>query len=167
MDTAAIRNKKVFLVTSGDYSDYRIYGAFSTNKLARAFIADAKAANRGNDYSDDAAEQIYTGECYWAAGANVEEWVIDEMVKARVYSSWSCGMLLDDGSLKEPVREGKTFGIPAPAHQFASKVPAYGNKDLVRVTSIKSAAHALKLCAEKRQEWLRTRAQGLEHPEAK
>lgn len=41
--------------------------------------------------------------------------------------------------------------------QFNVKVPVYNNRPIVRTRSTVSVDHAVKLAAEKRQEWLRNR----------
>jgi len=133
---------KVYVITSGDYSDYSIYGVASTKSKAEAIIAAAKGADE-----------------YWAQDARIEEYPVDEMLTYKQFVEWHCGMLLDDGSVVEQhdrVAWAKPFR--SRVEQFNVKVPFYQNRPIVRVKSAVSQAHANKVAAEKRQEWLRTKA---------
>lgn len=59
-----IKTKKVFVVTSGTYSDYQIDAIFSTKKGAEKYIAGAKQID------------------VWHSGTRVEEYELDEYVNA-------------------------------------------------------------------------------------
>lgn len=141
---------KVFIITSGCYSDYGIRGVGSTKKQAQAAIDAAKAADE-----------------YWAGDAGIEEWDVDELLSFRKQRVFQCGMLLDDGSVVERHGESEdeeeqrtVFEKPfrGEVTQFNAKVPMYKDRAIVRTRSTVSIGHALKLAAEKRQEWLRKRA---------
>lgn len=136
---------RTFIITSGCYSDYGIRGVGSSRKQAQAAIDAAKAAEE-----------------YWATDAGIEEWGVDELLGFRKQRVYSCGVLLDDGSVVEKY-EGTdddhitTFEKPfrGEVTQFNAKVPLYQNRAIVRTRSTVSINHALKLATEKRQEWLR------------
>ncbi len=75
-------DEKVFLVTSGSYSDYGIRGAFSTLAKAQSAIDEAKRLNAlyvEADYEDS------TGGVgiYWVEDAGIEDWMKDAMRKKK------------------------------------------------------------------------------------
>lgn len=134
--------KKVFVITSGSYSDYGIYGVCSTRKLADRAISAAKGSDE-----------------YWASDANIEEWPLDELLERKPQKVWMCGMLLDDGTIVEPKQSFVKTEFSKPfrgrVDQYDVKVPFYRNRPLVRVSSTVSQTHANKYAAEQRQKWLR------------
>jgi hypothetical protein len=138
---------KVYIITSGSYSDYGIHGVSLSKKKARAAIDKAKAADE-----------------YWACDADIEEWEADEVLQRENQTYWACGMLLDDGSVVEPRAEGyqsTIFDKPfrSRIEQYGVKVPFYNNRPIVRTRSTVSAKHALKVAVEARQKWLREKAE--------
>ena len=144
----------VYVVTSGSYSDYGIRAVFSTRKLAQDYIDKANSIREadGVDYS--------TANVYFAADANIETWGLNLEVEAKAFSFWTVGMLLDDGSVIEPVHEGLEYGRPVSrVVQCGVKVPCYNNRPIVRVFSVKSAKHAQKMAVEARQAWLRKKTE--------
>ncbi len=141
----------VYLVTSGSYSDYAIDGAFSTRELAQAYIDKAKGICQADGSYD-------VGNVYWASDAGIEEWPLDKESDAKQFTFWTVGMMADDGSVIEAVRSSQEFGHPESlVTQLAVPVPMYNNRLIIRVRSVKSGDHALKLAAEARQRWLRER----------
>lgn len=62
--------KMVYLVTSGEYSDYSILAAFSTREAAEAFVAQREARASGS-FRGDAFELSYGERC------DVEEYELD------------------------------------------------------------------------------------------
>ena len=135
----AKKKATVYVVTSGSYSDYGIRAIFSTQELAQAYIDKANAA-----------------ETYWASDTTIEEWPLDGEAEAKLFTRWKVGMLLDDGSVKEGPCESQEFGHPeSKIEQYGNTSPCYANRPIVRVVSVKSAQHALKMAAEARQKWLR------------
>lgn len=133
--------KTVFVVTTGSYSDFRIKGVFSSAKKADEYISRSKKSQiaHNTDYND------------------VEEWTLDELAASKEYTHWHYTLFLDDGAQVDPVHTSEQFGIPQNNGQIFEKVPYYQGRGIVRVQSCKSAAHAKKLAAEKRQEWLRNK----------
>ena len=133
--------KIAYVVTAGCYSDYGIYGVFSTKKKAETYISRGKAVNE-----------------YWASEADIEEWIVDENMKMTQHTLWQVGMLLDDGSVVENYVSDR-FSIPCnKVVQLGVCIPFYQNRPIVRVHSVKSEKHALKLAVEARQGWLREQA---------
>lgn len=137
---------KVYIVTSGCYSDYGIRAVSLSRKGAQDAIDAARLADE-----------------YWANEASIEMWVADEILAFRKQMVWMCGMLLDDGSIvepKDPTYTNTCFTVPfrSQVEQCGVKVPAYGNRPIVRVRSTVSYKHAVKLAAEARQGWLREQA---------
>jgi hypothetical protein len=53
---------KVYIISSGEYSDFRYHGVFSSEALAQEYIEKAKRAEE-----------------YWANGARVEEHEVDAL----------------------------------------------------------------------------------------
>ena len=132
----------VYVVTSGEYSDYGIDGVFSTKELAAKYI---------REYN----------ECYNNSGRfnDVEEWVLDapSMVKAIRRPFWEVTINLIDGTINN-------YNVNA--HEYTSE--EFPNKTPVEelntcrclyqyfiVKSYKGLEHAQKLAAEYRQELLR------------
>lgn len=141
---------KVFVVTSGCYSDYGINAIFSTRKAAQEYIDKARALHAEDD------GEYCIGNVYWAADANIEEWPLDSESHAKKFDFWTAGMLLDDGAVVEPARKGTEFGHPkSKVEQCGVFVPRYNDRPIVRVRSVKSADHAMKMAVEARQGWLR------------
>lgn len=145
---------KVYVVTTGSYSDYGVRAIFSTRKKAEEYMERCKAANNSDTEND--------GYCYVDTDFNsIEEWTLDEGLQERAYDRWHVGIMLDDGSLeygKSPTHS-KQWGVPQNEARVDEHIPIHKGRGAVRVYSCKSAEHALKLAAEKRQEWLRRTAQ--------
>ena len=133
------KGNKVFVVTTGCYSDYSIKGIFSSKEKAEQYMVACRgsAACWDKDFND------------------IEEHILDQGLAEREHTRWRCGIMLDDGSLGEAVVAQQNWGLPENSHYVAERVPVYKGRGIVRVESVKSAEHALKLAAEKRQEWLR------------
>lgn len=134
----------VYVITSGCYSDYGIHGVSLSRKNAQKCIDNALAAEE-----------------YWAEDAAIEEWEVDGLLKSKRMEVWRCGMLLDDGSIVES-RPDPNVIFEAPFRgritQYATKVPMYKNRRIVRTESTVSQKHAQKLAVEARQKWLRGRS---------
>lgn len=149
----------VYLVTAGSYSDYGIHGVFSTREKAKEFIKNAQSIKDNSNIDD---EEPYISYVYWANKASIEEWPLDTLLNNKVQRVYSCGMLLDDGSVVEPSNPEYSHYVwenpfRGEIEQFNVKVPVYNNRPIVRTRSTVSVDHAVKLAAEKRQEWLRNR----------
>lgn len=130
---------KIYLVTDGEYSDYSIYGAFSSREKAQQYI-DARNA---------------PDTCWRLSGANIEEWEIDEGLSERLHTRWRIGLALGNGEVVEPARSNESWGLPANGVEGISSVPCHQNRGIVRAESVESAEHAMKLAVEARQKWLR------------
>jgi hypothetical protein len=135
---AWLRETKCFIVTAGSYSDYSIYGVFSSRENAQVYI-DARIEN-GLGFGDT---------------PDIEEWEIDAGLRERSHTRWFVGMFLDDGAICEAVKSSEQFCDPVNAIDGIARVPCYNNRPIVRVQSVDSAEHAMKLAVEARQKWLR------------
>lgn len=134
----------IYVVTSGEYSDYSINAMFSTKELADQYIA----------------KSIAHADLNYNYGYNVEEWELDKYAAAKELSIWGMGMLLDDGSIVEGPFVFTDLGLEFTSriNQIGDNVPCYQNRPIVRVHSTVSAEHARKVAAEARQGWLREQA---------
>lgn len=126
---------KVYVVSSGEYSDYQIRGIFSTFEKACEFVETGK-----RDSTHDG------GNAWKYEHVEIEEHGLDEPIE-NVHAVYSAHISLKDGALvREHARN--EWGTPE------SNSWVYG--DEAGGKSCKSSAHALKLAAEARQKWLRT-----------
>jgi len=127
---------KIYIVTSGDYSDYGVDAVFSTKEKADAYVATARA---NGDFS--------------CCVNNPDEWELDAIPLESIKSMWTVNCDLGDGSLDEPIgptAEVVSDGSRGDADIFAPW-RAVGR-------SYVSAEHAKKLAVEARQKWLREQA---------
>ncbi len=127
----------IFVVTSGEYSDYGIRAIFSTEELANRWIALHKEGDRSE--------------------FNIETWSLDGEATAENITVWRCGILLDSGEIKEPPYPYTEVRVPFRGYilQAAVSVPAYDGRLVARVESGVSAEHAEKVAVEARQAWQR------------
>lgn len=133
---------KVWVVETGCYSDRTVRGIFSTRAKAQQYI------NRCRE----------SLECYYTDFNEIQGWILDEPLKEREYTRWGVGIMLDTGSLETREYKQQMWGIPHSGFIVWENIPAYNGRGAVRAESCRSAAHALKLAVEGRQQWLR------EHP---
>lgn len=123
----------IYLVTSGEYSDYRIRAAFSAQELADAY-------------------------CRESSDASVEVWALDEKAGTTRKECYFASVYLDDGSLRSAGTDTSSClvrpGDRLPYRQVCStwRPPL---RQYVVVWSSESPEHAMKACVEARQEWLR------------
>lgn len=136
---------RVYVITSGCYSDYGIEGIFSTRKKAEDYITKTKAAKEQG------------GDDFWIDDDfnDIQEWVLDEQLKARFVVVHSIGIFLDTGDVAERPQQQTRFEVPQNRSYVTESVPAYRGRGVARAQSYKSAAHALKLAVEARQNWMR------------
>lgn len=136
--------KTVYIITSGTYSDYTIYGVSASHKKAQESINLAKSAD-----------------AYWASDATIEKWEVDSLLKSKVLSIWGCGILVDDGSIVEKTDDGDNNKrlVEEPFRgrivQYGVKIPYYNGRKIIRVESSVSQKHAIKIAIEARQKWIR------------
>lgn len=125
---------KVYIVTTGEYSDYTIQGACSTQALA-----DAAAAK----YDD----------------ASVGEWEVDEDFSAGQVQRWECFLNGDGGLTNERSYWNVAFpGDPGRSGQTMGRAFATGYS--YRGCSNVSAEDARRLAAEARTQHLREALHG-------
>jgi hypothetical protein len=135
--------KKVYAVSSGSYSDYRVNAIFSTKKLAEEFM-----------------RFIPDGEYN-----RIEEYEIDpqdvDLVK-RGYSIWSVHMLKDGNTESITKRDINSFSIRNIGHQIwrRTKAPAFKGKGipdiLTSVVWAKTKQQAIKIVNEHRAQMIAT-----------
>lgn len=131
----------VYVVTTGEYSDYSIRGVFSSREAAEKFMAKCKAS-----------------EACWNQDFNeLQEWALDDALKERAYTRFNAGVFLDDGSVEEAHDGFEYWGVPETSSYIAESVPCHGGRGVARSTSHKSKEHAMKVAAEARQKWLRSK----------
>jgi hypothetical protein len=137
--------RTVYLVSEGSGSGYRIAGVFSTREKAQAYI-----------------DRVGPGD-----GRDIEEYGLDERQRWEHARPWGCMIDLDTGEIfRGPLRAFPQVMDPGRAVASLHWRIAGGPRDrighyAITVTSPVSADHARKVAAEKRQEWLRLRAQGV------
>jgi hypothetical protein len=131
--------KKIYIVTSGEYSDYGINCVFSSKKLAQKWI-DGKVS------CDNSSEDF-----------NIEEWKLDSEVLAENVEVWNCGIMLQSGEIVEQPRSSKEYIQPFRGEivQAEFRASCYCGEPAARVRSGISSEHCLKLAVEHRQKWLR------------
>ena len=132
----------VYVVTTGEYSDYEICGIFSTKELAQLYYD--KLQKTGKDLND------------------IEEYLTDdpELVNDTVVPYWRTQIEIISGEshqsdhwcLQSEVKCRKNNGVP----NYESLNNKYGAcQKHISVDSFVSKNHSAKLAAEKRQEFLR------------
>jgi hypothetical protein len=130
----------VYIVTSGEYSDYKIEGVFSTKEKADAFAAKVT-------------------EC--TGGADVNEWPLDAQGELTVRRTFHASIKLDDGEIKEWTSAEL---VSTNARSLKDRAGYFNNT--ATASSAVSAEHARKLVIEVRQKFLREKAiQDREHEE--
>jgi hypothetical protein len=136
------RTMKVYIVTSGSYSDYSIDAVFSTRKLAQEWI-DKKAAEE------------YSGHY------NIEPWDVDAQKDAKLVPRYRAESRRRQMVSSLCSRSGCRAEVLPPFRgrviQGATAVPFYRGRKVIRVESTVSADHADKIAVEARQAWLRER----------
>lgn len=127
-------NEAVFIVTTGDYSEYSIRAAFSTKELAEAYLEELLRAEHGY--------------------GSIEEWPLNSDLPERAVFVWSVALNLETG---EWIRDGGDGGVELRRAGFRGCRSFRANKwqKAVMGQSVVSAEHARKLAVEGRQEWLR------------
>ncbi len=131
---------KVHVVTTGQYSDYRIAAIFSARDAAERYL-----------HVNDTGEHPYdTG--------RIEEWSIDEISEPVSVIPWQASIDCDTGEImwthkanwSEVIQRGMRAG-PVDIHEVTDQP----RKAWIIVTSYASEEHAKKLAIEARQKWLR------------
>lgn len=136
---------KIYAVTSGEYSDFRVNALFSTAELAEEYIEKEKAHERNTrqsydeswgvevyilDEREDWAEcTVFCVELDAPSGDELRRWQFSDVTAShsRAHEQWNQGVIFP------PVRP----------------------TGMVRSASCVSYDHAIKLAAEARQAWLR------------
>lgn len=137
----------VFLVSSGEYSDYRVVAVFSTGKLAQAFIERCDADQKGND-------------CYYPHWNNVREMALDFPIPAEGYSVWKVTMGVTSG-MSSSTREELVDCFDedenaAPSIGFAFHKPFDGEMCATCTVVATDEDHAIKIANERRLKMIAT-----------
>ena len=125
---------KVYVVTAGEYSDYEIWGIFSTLEKARDFVAAMRTKNPRFD------------------PCSIQEWEVDTILDRTGVSGWE--VCLDTNT-------GNTIYAGHDEGQDNSTIASEQTRchpDQVTGFSVHSLEHARKLAVEARQKWLREKA---------
>ena len=126
--------KKIFIVTAGTYSDYSIYGVFSTKALANKYI-------RNKSKHDN-----------WWDTPEIEEWILDEQASFVWRTAYCEEVDLRGFEPKFRAWARQEFAIP----NTRSKID-YTRHDptkpqgFIRFISYVSAKHAHDLCVKELQ----------------
>lgn len=132
--------QKVYIVTTGSYSDYSIHSVFSKEEYAAKQVELMNSANT-----------------YLYEDAGYSEYILDNYKDAEVKNYWRLRFDLEKGVfLDKQVAKGKEVT------NLRSTVFCYGNKLLV-VTSFVAEEHAEKIAVEKYQLYLRLKNEGEEN----
>ena len=132
----------VYLVTSGEYSDYRVNGVFSSREDAQAVADQLPESNP------------------------VDEWAVDELVGFVMRPAWLAHIDLDLGEVESIGRS--PFRILAhPRETYRERygqVMRPGTSDYrkcsLTVTSFVSAEHARQVAIERRREFMEAAGTG-------
>lgn len=95
----------VYLVTRGDYSDYRVVGVFSTRELAQAYL-DNEVAHMSARYEGNGEWRYYSGD--W----EIEEYPLDEPPEAKV-GAWRVYLAKDGKVLRSKWHDNDDPAHPA------------------------------------------------------
>ena len=122
------KQKTIYVLTSGDYSDYHINGVYSSRELAQAFI--------------DAVEREYPYSDYM-----IEEYDLDEYADElkRGYHLWFVRMKRD-GLVLEAYEVERSY--------IMDHLSEDASRDLVNRCLAKDKEHAIKITNERRIQFL-------------
>lgn len=132
-DSETPEGRKVFMVTSGEYSDYRVDGIFSTTEKAEEYMARVRSVQTYKEFN----------------GIDVIE--LDEGLKSTVHTQYLVQIFLKSGDLVGKASSSLVCDKP----ESRSDIYGDGDSKFVSVRSSLSAEHALKIAGEARQAWLR------------
>jgi hypothetical protein len=121
---------KVYVLTKGKFSDYRIVAVFSTRK---------------------GAENMRAGPCN--PSVEVQEWELDALADHEWGMNWYVDVMLSDGLVRQRYEE-EGFRHPTETDVRFYSVSAHAPPGIIQVRSPLSAEHAMKVAVKKRQEWL-------------
>jgi hypothetical protein len=130
---------KVYVVTSGEYSDFDLRGVFSSSKNAEQYRKNCEASS----------------ECQYSFN-DIIEWELDHELKETEYIEHYAAIMIDTGEECERrlPNISRRWGIPESSHWVDST--ACAGRGIAYAESHKSIKHAVKLAIEARQEWLRS-----------
>jgi hypothetical protein len=133
---------KVYVLTSGEHSDYRVEGVFSSEDAARRFT-EKFPKGEFDDWNDPIEHEV------------------DEPLDHEMGPSWTVKINLESGEIKDPFPAHETRHRRHPSacevHEcwWMGSPPTPAGELSVR--SPTSREHAVEVAVERRQEWLRAR----------
>lgn len=138
----------IYVVTSGEYSEYGIRGLFSDRGAAQGFI-DLVCSEYPDEYHTD--------------GLRIEDWQLDWLSGTRKGQAFAAEIRLCDGEVSD---RPATDVLITPHGEICEEVPGIGPEDREArdggviashyiTYSLISQEHARRLAAEKRQEEIR------------
>ncbi len=136
---------RVYVLTRGEYSDYRVFGVFSSPGAIEAFRANLHEDRRG-DFNDP------------------EEFEVDGCLMLEYRPRWRAVIELEGGEILGTYDQGISLTHPSEvvARETYAFIPGHPGRYVpaLEASSPISREHAVKVATEKRQEWLRTRSTG-------
>lgn len=123
----------IYAATSGEYSDYRIEGVFSTKEKADAFALLVSDAN------------------------DIEEYVLDQRADDVEGTIWSVNIYLASGDARVPPW-ANIKRLRNPRYTLAETQTWGSDPELVHAESAVSEEHVVKVASEFRQKVLRERS---------
>lgn len=137
-----MKTKMVYIVTTGEYSDYRIVSVFLKKKVAEAFI------------------EKHNKECHSYDQYEIEEWGVCSCTKADLKKKWFHIIMDKDGNLPNWCNEHHgEVDIPSKPYYCGG---VNNDTHLVYVVTAKDFQHAVKIVNEKRIQILAAEAWGNE-----
>ena len=89
---------KIYVVSTGIYSDWRIRGIFSTGEKAQIYMQNNSVPCQKTNLYEGEENQL------WRDGFesynDLEEWIVDEKEELIAKPYWSVCLCLEDGALK-------------------------------------------------------------------
>jgi len=120
---------KVFVLTSGEYSEYRIVGVCKDEETAKKLVADEVAGN-------------------------VEPFELDILVTYKRFKRWECDLNAETAALRRLIISERFLPPDSNLRSLCWKASMSGGETASGCSYI-SREHALKLAVEARQEMLR------------
>jgi hypothetical protein len=133
---------KVYVVTTGEYSDYGISAIFSTKEKAEAHCETLRAEEYCNEKPND-----------------IEEYELDEMVGAVRSTVWNVTIEHVSGKIHDAFHPHLTMHPPG-RYTNVWEGKCWSDGGWVRCISVESSVskeHATEVAVEGRQKWLRLR----------
>ena len=138
---------KVYLVSTGEYSDYHIVGVFSTHEKAQEYIDINKAYAAARDSLNGVFVEGVRDDFN-----DIDEREVDKDLEICEHPVWIVRIALDTGNRIGGMDIQVEFSVPDSEVFLRDRCAEARSSD--------SEEHALKLAAEARQGWLRGKSIG-------